>query len=126
MSSSVRAIGARARQEALRTLPIAAAAFIGTGLLLTACSGSSLSGGGSAASAPHRALVPSARGAANGAAVPGAGAAGSSGKAVYCGGGGAPPRPAHPSINLSAEPPGPGGGRAGQATEGHRFVTPAP
>src|SRR5258708_20083768 len=85
MSSSVRATGARARQEALRTLPIAAAAFVGVGLLLTACSGSSLSGGGSAASAPHRAPVPGAPGTQNGAGMSAQSAAGSPGKAVYSG-----------------------------------------
>ncbi len=88
MSSSVRATGARARQEALRTLLIAAAAFVGAGLLLallTACSGSSLSGGGSAASAPHRAPVPGAPGTQNGAGMSAQSAAGSPGKAVYGG-----------------------------------------
>jgi hypothetical protein len=72
MSSSFRAIGARARQEALRTLLIAAAASVGTGLLLTACSGTFGSGGGGAAlSAPHAAAqAPRAA-----AGVPGNGAA---------------------------------------------------
>src|SRR5258708_17871679 len=105
MSSSVRAIGARARQEALRTLPIAAAAFVGAGLLLAACSGTAgtASGGGAAAPAPHQARVPSARGVANGAAVPGVGAAGSSGQAVYGGAGAAPPPPPPPTLHFNAQ-----------------------
>src|SRR5260221_12090552 len=87
MSSSVRATGARARQEALRTLLIAAAAFVGAGLLLAACSGTAdtSSGGGAAAPAPHQGRVPGARGAANGAGMSGQSAAGSPGKAVYGG-----------------------------------------
>jgi Domain of unknown function (DUF4349) len=58
MSSSFRAIGARARQEALRTLLIAAAASVGIGLLLTACSATAGSGGGGANTALHAAAVP--------------------------------------------------------------------
>jgi hypothetical protein len=56
MSSSFRAIGARARQQALRTLLIAAAASVGTGLLVTACSNTAGTGGG--ASSPQRAAAP--------------------------------------------------------------------
>ena len=58
MSSSFRALGARARQEALRTLLIAAAASVGTGLLLTACSGTAGSGGGAGSSTRRLAGVP--------------------------------------------------------------------
>jgi hypothetical protein len=83
MTCSFRAIGARARQQALRTLLIAGAASVGTGLALTACSNAAGSGGGSATmsnGAAHRAaLAPvpsSANSGALGAAVPGALSAG--------------------------------------------------
>src|SRR5262245_60031917 len=56
MSRSFRATGARARQQGLRTLLVAAAASVGTGLLLTACSATSGSGGGHAA-APLKAAA---------------------------------------------------------------------
>src|SRR5215470_6196248 len=79
MSRSFRATGARARQHALRALLIAAAAFVGTGLILTACSATGSSGGGAAgarhiaATAPQAAAAPAAR---NGAAASGDQAAG--------------------------------------------------
>jgi Domain of unknown function (DUF4349) len=50
MSRSFRATGARARQQALPVLLIAAAASVGTGLILTACSATAGSGGGAASS----------------------------------------------------------------------------
>jgi hypothetical protein len=77
MSSSFRAIGARARHEALRTLLIAAAVPVGTGLLLTACSGTAGSSGGAASSARQPAGVP-----AQAAPAAGNGAAASSGQAA--------------------------------------------
>src|SRR5262245_6833703 len=72
MSRSFRATGARARQHALRTLLIAAAASVGTGLLLTACSATAGSSGGAAGSTSrHLAAVPAqgAPGVGNGAAA---------------------------------------------------------
>jgi hypothetical protein len=63
MSSSFRALGARARQEALRTLLIASAASVGTGLLLTACSASSGSASPGSLAGPR---APAAHQAANG------------------------------------------------------------
>jgi len=127
MSSSVRAIGARARQEALRTLPIAAAAFVGAGLLLAACSGTagtgSSSGGGAAGTAPHQGRVPSAQGVANGAAVPGAGAAGSTGKAAYGGASGARLALSTQSIIYTAELSVRVSDVTAQATEATGFVT---
>src|SRR6266700_1504063 len=54
MSRSFRAIGARARHPAARTLLIAGSATVGTGLLLAACSGAALNSAGTAA--PGRAV----------------------------------------------------------------------
>ncbi len=54
MSRSFRAIGARARHPAARTLLIAGSATVGTGLLLAACSGATLNSARS--TAPHRAI----------------------------------------------------------------------
>ncbi len=54
MSRSFRAIGARARHPAARTLLIAGSATVGAGLLLAACSGATLNSAGRAA--PHRAI----------------------------------------------------------------------
>jgi hypothetical protein len=82
MSRSFRAMGARARQQALRALLIAAAASIGTGLLLTACSATAGSGGGAAGSHslsdPGAASGPKARAPVAGA--PGAGSANTGGR----------------------------------------------
>src|SRR5258708_39787058 len=86
MGCSFRAIGARARQGSVRTLLIAAAASVGTGLLLAACSASSPSSSGAGSTTMHRGLVTGAPGAVNGPVMSGqaAGAAGNSaGKAVY-------------------------------------------
>ena len=84
MSSSFRAFGARAGQRTLRTPLVAAAAFLGTGLLLAACSGSAQSGSSGAGSGTENgaAGVPAAHQRA--AAVPSTayGAAGSSGSAA--------------------------------------------
>ena len=82
MSTSFRALGARAGQRSLRTPLVAVAACLGTGLLLAACSGpesASSSGGGTGS-------VPLAHGVVNGAAsrpqaaAPRAAGAGSSGQ----------------------------------------------
>jgi Domain of unknown function (DUF4349) len=54
MSSSFRAIGARARRGAVRTILLAGAASIGTSLLLTACSATAGSGGGAAGTSSRR------------------------------------------------------------------------
>jgi hypothetical protein len=71
MSRSFRASGARARHGAVRTLLIAGAASVGTGLLVTACSGtagsSNQSAGGSGGGAPLAAPAPEHRAAAQGA-----------------------------------------------------------
>jgi hypothetical protein len=58
MSSSFSASGARAGQRSLRTPLVAAAAFLGTGLLLAACSGSAenAGAGSSGGVTDHRAL----------------------------------------------------------------------
>ena len=78
MSRSFRATGARARQHALRALLIAAAAFVGTGLILTACSATASSGGGAAGSTSRHlaAMAPQAAPAGNGPAASGDQAAG--------------------------------------------------
>src|SRR5258708_16129897 len=97
MGCSFRAIGARARQGSVRTLLIAAAASVGTGLLLAACSASSPSSSGAGSTTMHRGLVTGAPGAVNGPVMSGqaAGAAGNSaGKAVY-----APARPPHLALS---------------------------
>lgn len=60
MSRSFRAFGASARHAAMRTLLIAGAASVGTGLLLTACSAASQTGsGGGGAGFPAQAPAPS-------------------------------------------------------------------
>ncbi|MGN6676927.1 MAG: DUF4349 domain-containing protein, partial [Streptosporangiaceae bacterium] len=62
MTSTLRAFGARARHGSLRTLLIAGAALAGTGLAVSACSGSSLSATGSGGGATRRlAGVPAAQ-----------------------------------------------------------------
>jgi hypothetical protein len=79
MSSSFRAAGARARHGSLRTLPVAAAACLGTGLLLTACSGSAPSASNSGnGGSDHRALgIPAAAPARQRAGAPGSSGGGS-------------------------------------------------
>lgn len=61
MNPSFRAIGARARQGALRALLVACAASVGTGLLLTACSGTALTAGSAGGAAAPKALRPAGR-----------------------------------------------------------------
>ena len=60
MTSTLRAFGARARHGSLRTLLIAGAALGGTGLAVSACSGSSLSATGSGGGAARQAAAPAA------------------------------------------------------------------
>jgi uncharacterized protein DUF4349 len=76
MSGSFRAVGARARHNALRTFLLACAALAGSSLLLAACSGRTLRATGAAPAARHLALnghaaapMPNA----GGAAIPGYG-----------------------------------------------------
>ncbi len=77
MSSSFRALGARARHGAVRTFLIAGAASVGTGLLVTACSGSGTAsnqsggGGGNPNAAPLAGHRAAAHGTASGRALTG-------------------------------------------------------
>jgi hypothetical protein len=58
MSRSFRALGARARQNALRIFLPACAVFAGSGLLLAACSAGARSGASNAPAAQHAARLP--------------------------------------------------------------------